>query len=451
MGRPKILLMVPLTLFMKNVPRFPDVGLGWLAAAVKKAGYDIHLLSWNMDISIENLKRYIKENKFDIIGIKVFTKDVSAANKTMRIIRSVSPDTVIVTGGPHPSTSEPEDIVMDFPECDFIFRGEAEEGLPLLVKHICEKANYSSDGLNKIPGLVWKESNIIHSNKPFFSPDLDNFGLPQWDMMEPKDYKTPHLPGGPKRGYSAPIIVTRGCSSICTYCAAYKINGKNVRSRSVASILEEITLLYNKYDVRHIFFLDTRFTHNMERVLEICEGILKNNMDIAWDCVGYENMETLTPDMLKFMKRAGCKFINAGIEAGSDRIRKLINKKGTTKEILEKVKMIKDAGIRMRAFFMIGFPEETKKDIEDAVDYAFSIPADLVQFEIVCPHPGTELFRYLKEKHNIKRINWEDFNVYKSPYPLSVVDSLELYRILKKIRRRYFFLSLRRRFFSNAN
>lgn len=138
MNNPKILLMVPVISFVKDPPKFPDVGLGYLATAIKKSGYDVHLRSWNMDPSVENFKRYIKENNFDVIGIKVFTKDVAAANKTMRLIRATLPETAIVVGGPHPATSEPEDVMIDFPDCDFAFRGEAEIGLPLLLKEMAE-------------------------------------------------------------------------------------------------------------------------------------------------------------------------------------------------------------------------------------------------------------------------------------------------------------------------
>lgn len=446
MDRPKTLLMVPITSLMKLVPRFPDVGLGYLATAIKKSGYDVSLRSWNMNPSVENFKRYIKENNFDVIGIKVFTKDVAAANKTIRIIRSILPETIIIVGGPHPSTSEPEDVMIDFPDCDFAFRGEGEIGLPLLLKEITENGKpLPLEDLKNIPGLVWNSGDTIHSNTPFLNPDLDSFDMPLWEIMHPKDYRGPRIPGGPSVGYSAPLIVTRGCPSICVYCAAYKINGKKVRSRSAEAVLEEICLLYNEYNVRHLFFLDTRFTHNMDSVAEICEGILRNKIEVVWDCVGYENLDTLTEDMLKLMKRAGCKFISMGIESGSDRIRKSIKKQGTVKEIFQRVQMVKDIGIGVRAFFMIGFPGETRKDIEDTINYAFSLPADSIQFEIPCPHPGTELLRYLKEKYNVKKIDWESFDVYKLPYPLSELDSSELYKMLGKIRRRCFFVSLKRR------
>lgn len=441
----RVLLMVPVTSLVTRAPLFPDLGLGYIARAVKNAGHEVCLLSWNMDPSVEHFKRYLKEKKFDVIGIKVFTKDVAAASKTIRIIRDASPDSVIVIGGPHPSTSEPEDVMEDLPGCDFAIRGEAETGLPLLIAHIAADGKKSAGALGKIPGLVWKAEGRIFSNQPFLAPDIDNLGFPLWEMMRPEDYKTPKIPGVNKPGASAPIIVTRGCSASCTYCAAFKISGKEVRTRTATSVLDEINLLYNKYGVRHLFFMDTRFTQKPDVVAEICKGILRHNLDIAWDCVGYEDLSALSLDILRLMEKSGCKFINMGIESGSERIRKSMKKRGDLHDLRQRIQVVKEAGIRVRAFFMIGFYGETSDDMKKTADFAFSIPADSLQFEIACPHPGTELLHSLKKKYSIDRIEWENFDVYKSRYPLSELGSAELFRTLKTIKRKYLFLSYKKK------
>ena len=100
---------------------------------------------------------------------------------------------------------------------------------------------------------------------------------------------------------------------------------------------------------------------------------------------------------------------------------------------------------------MVGFPGETRSDIEQTKDFAFSLPVDSLHFEIVCPYPGTELFNNLKQRYGIDRIDWENFSVYQSPFPLSELNSPELFRILKKIKRRCLFLSLKSKFFGQSN
>ncbi len=445
MKRGKILLAVPLPSLVKRAPLFPDLGLGYLASAVKNSGHDVCLQSWNMDFSEKDFGRYLKENKFDVVGIKVFTKDVAAANRTIKIVRSALPEAAIVVGGPHPSTSESNDIMDDFYECDFAIRGEAEIGLPLLIEYIIKNGRQFSGDLEKVPGLVWKYEGMVRSNQPYIAADIDSLGAPLWEMMHPRDYSAPKIPGASQKGNSAPIIVTRGCSALCSYCAAFKISGKAVRSRSSASVLEEIKMLYNEYNVRHLFFMDTRFMQKTDIVTEICEGILRYKMDIAWDCIGYEDLNVFNKDILQLMRKAGCKFINMGIESGSEKTRKKIRKAGELGEIREKILTVKRAGIGVRAFFMIGFYGETKADMKDTADFAFSIPADSLQFEIACPHPGTELLNSLKAKYKVDRIDWENFDIYRSTYPLTEVGSDELFRILKDIRRKYIFSSLKKK------
>ena len=132
----RLLLTVPVTSLVERPPLFPDLGLGYLASAVLKAGHKVSIRSWNMNPSVSDFVNYIKQNSFDVIGIKVFTKDISAANKTIEIIREVSPRTTVVVGGPHPSTSSPTEVVLDIPKADFIFRGEARQCIILALNSI---------------------------------------------------------------------------------------------------------------------------------------------------------------------------------------------------------------------------------------------------------------------------------------------------------------------------
>jgi anaerobic magnesium-protoporphyrin IX monomethyl ester cyclase len=113
-----------------------------------------------------------------------------------------------------------------------------------------------------------------------------------------------------------------------------------------------------------------------------------------------------------------------------------MNKAGSLKEITEKVQAIKRAGIHVGAWFMLGFPGETKRDMKETVDYAFSICADVIRFTIVFPLPGAGIYGYLKEKYELKSIDWSTFNISQSTYPMSELSSKKLTRLLKKIRLR---------------
>lgn len=425
----KLLLMVPITSFIKDPPAFPDLGIGYIANAVRKKGFTVYLRSWNMNPSVRDFKTWLTEYQPDVIGIKVFTKDVAATNETVKIIRSMNQETLIVLGGPHVSSVKPDELAEDFPFFDFAFQGEAEIGLPLLLEGLSGRKPQSY--FNDIPGLVWKTDGKVSNNSRVFVTDLDRLDNPLWELMDPREYHPPQIVGG-ENGCLAPMIVTRGCPANCTYCSAYNINGKAVRIRSAGHVLQEITYLYNRYNVRQINFMDTRFTHSEEVVQEICDGILSQGLKLSWECIGYERLVRIDRRMLNLMQRAGCRIITAGIESGSDRIRRAIKKEGTTEEIREKVRLIKETGIAVHGFFMFGFPGETEEDIQDTISFAFSLPLDFIHFDIVCPHPGTEALAYLKMKYNLNRIDWMRYDVTSSPFSLSELPSSRVFRLMKK-------------------
>ena len=430
----KVLLMVPLVSLMKGVPSLPDLGLGYLARALREAGYTIDLMSWNKRCSVAEFEQTLRREKYDCIGIKSFTKDVSAAKQTMNIITECSPQTMIVLGGPHASTNEPVHLAREFPKCDYFIQGDGEFSLTKLLNCFLNEAEATTEQLAEISGLVWRVGDRVEHNPVYLEPDLDKFNTPLWEIMDPASYPTIRFTGSSQDGFSAPIIVTRGCSSNCSFCAAYKINGKKTRVRSVKSVLQEIELLYFQYHVRHFYFHDTRYTHYKETVKGVCQGIIDRQLDISWDCNSFDNLSTLDDELLQLMRKAGCVSINISVETASDKIRRRVRKIGSINEIREAISRIKKAGIGIRGFFMIGFPGETKADMLETINFASSLPAEHVQFEIVSPHPGTEFLNDLKSKYNIESIDWFNFDVYSSPYPMSDLSSRELYSLLMRIR-----------------
>lgn len=444
----KILLTVPVTSFVSDPPNFPDLGLGYIAASLKNKGHEAHVRDWNMDPSHEKFKVWLMENRPEVIGIKVFTKDVAATQKTITIIRETLRGTTIVIGGPHPSASEPTDLMNDFVDCDFAIRGEAEESFPFLLSEIkntgLKDAKPEKERYKNIPGLVWRKGGDVFSNPISLCHNLDNIDFPCWEMINPKDYFFDMLGSTLKEGYISPIITTRGCPGKCCFCCVHKISGRKIRYRSPSNVLKEMSLLYNKYNVKKFMFMDNCFTSHKENLIKICEDILKEKMIIEWDFVSYEKLDNLTDATLSLMYRSGCRMIHLGIESGSEKTRKVMNKSTSLKEITEKVKVIKDNGIKVGAFFMIGFPEETIKEIRETTNYAFSLDVDLLKFTICFPLPGTQNYDYIKEKYKFSIINWASFNIKDSPYPVSQLSSKELNRMLNVISLRLCLLNARK-------
>ncbi len=441
----RILLTHPLTSFILHPPGIPDLGLGYIAAQLKKRGVEVSIRDWNMAPDPESFKKWLAVHNPQIVGMKIFTKDAGAAKKSVDIIKEILPKTLIVIGGPHPSASSPVEIMNEFPLCDFAFQGDAEFSFPELVSLLVEELNkkewkdINTDRFNNINGLVWRENGAIHSNSPQLIKNLDKIDFPAWELIPPPEYvKNLDSMSLPLK-ITAPIIGTRGCPENCSFCCAYRVNGRAIRFRSAENIFDELWFLYKTYGVERFMFVDNCFLSDEKRITDLCNLIIQKDMKIEWDCIYYERMIKLSDPLLSLMCRSGCRLMLMGIETGSPRILKEIKRHTTLQDYSGDRELLKKHGIQVNAFFMIGFPNETWKDVIQTIHYAFSLKADMLAFEICFPLPGTRVYEFLKKKYGIDQIQWKGFNVYKSPYPMSKLSTPTLIVFFKFLKSLIFF------------
>lgn len=430
----KILLMVPLPSLLREPPAFPDLGLAYLSRALMNEGHEVVVLDWaNAGMDFPRFRAYLERERPDIVGIKFFTKDMAGAKACARFVRETLADARVLIGGPHPSADDAQNVLEDFPEADFAIRGEAEVGLPRLVRHIQDPA---AQALSAIPGLVYKEGARIRCNATSFSENPDSFGFPPWEMFEPRRYRNCYVGTKGNASFMAPIVVSRGCPAHCNFCTAALSNGSPVRHRSLPHVMEEIELLRHKYGVRQLMITDANFTYDKGFIVSLCEEILKRRLDVSFNCPTGTRLSALDHETLPLLKRAGCHFIGLGIEAASPRIRKQISKGVDLMEIREKIALINKHQIGVPGYFMLGFADETREEMDDTIAFAFTEPFFYRAFEVAYPLPGTPLLDYMKAKFSLPRVDWASFDVYRSPFPLSRLSSEELHRLFKRIRLR---------------
>jgi len=431
----KILLMVPLPSLLREPPGFPDLGIAYLARVVLDRGHDVRVLDWaNTGMDVPKLRTYLREERPEVVGIKFFTKDMHGALATARVVREELPDAKLLVGGPHPSAEEPRTLLEDFPLADFAIRGEGEAGLGLLLDRFGE--NGAAAPLADVPGLVYRDNGTIRHNAPSFAGVPDSFGIPPWELFEPKRYRFCYVGTKGNPGFMAPIVVSRGCPAHCNFCTAAMSNGSPVRHRSLDHVMAEIELLHGRYGVRQLMITDANFTYDRGFIVSLCEEILRRGIDISFNCPTGTRLSALDKETLPLLKRAGCHFIGLGIESASPRIRKAIKKGVDLMEIREKVNLINKHGIGVPAYFMLGFPDESREEMDDTIGFAFSERFFYRAFEAAYPLPGTELYGYLKSKFSVERVDWGAFDIYASQFPLSRLESAELTKLLRRLRLR---------------
>lgn len=367
----------------------PDLGLGYLAAWTRKAGHDITLIDPNnAKLSRDELHARLSELKPDVVGIKLFTQDLSSARLTIQFVKEQLPNAVLVVGGAHPS-AVPEQVLVTLPEVDFAFKGEAELGFTRFLEFLG-----GTCAAQDVPGFIWRDGDAIRVNEQVFLKNLDELGIPAWDLIDPRDYSDT-AETFRKAFPAAPISITRGCPFPCTYCAGHIISGKPIRSRSIDHVLNEMSYLMSEFGVKEFNIVDDNFTHNRAVVEAFCQGIIDRGWHIHWSGSTGIRLDSLDEHLLELMRRSGCYSFYVGIESGSQRILDLMKKRLTLEQIRQGVQMINRSGIDVSGFFIIGYPGETRQDILDTIAFAAQLPLFKAHFFHFTALPATEAYETL--------------------------------------------------------
>jgi anaerobic magnesium-protoporphyrin IX monomethyl ester cyclase len=418
---PKILLSPPMGRRYQRkvtVPALNDGGLGYIAAACKKAGADVTFLSWNTNLDMETFRKKLLEIRPDVVGLKVFTTMFKESYETLHCIRETLPNTITLIGGPHPSTSRPSDLFIEFDGLlDFAIAGDGERGLVELLDQVSIAGGKpESRSLSGVPGLIYQNGDEVCCNTPCLDVELDTLAPVDWTLQQPVWFGSSH--GLDNVSTGALISDSRGCPARCGFCMSQTINGPKPRHHSLKHLCAEIEELAHKYGVRVLVFTGNAFMSDVDYVRELCEWFIKFDTPLEWSCTGSAyDRNLMEPGLLDLMRRAGCTLIYFGIESGSPEVRKRLCQPVPLDECTKIVNLTAKAGIRAGCYFMFGFPDETIDEMNETIKYAFSLPYSSVSFIICLPLPGSSSYKAVLEQQGIDRIDWSKYDFAK-PDPL---------------------------------
>lgn len=351
------------------------------------------------NLSIESTQAEVDLFKPDMIVIQTTTpsiySDLDYAKMCKETLRN---DCMTVAIGPHVS-AEPEDtLVKSDGFLDVVIRGEYDYTLRELV---------SGSPFNQIKGISYKENGqIIHNPNRELLENLDELPFPAWHHINPRDY--------PDAGKLYPFITLisgRGCSGRCNFCLFPQVMyGHHFRGRSPQSVVDEI-----EYDLKlfpflkEIMFEDDALTlrKQLPRLQQICEEILFRNIRISWSANSRADLTEL--EILRLMKKSGCRMLVVGFEFGNQQILNNVKKGCTIDQMRKFVELTRKVGIRVHGCFMIGGPEETHVTARQTIDFAKSLPIDTAQFSGLCAYPGTEFYQWAKEKDYLVPKDWPNW------------------------------------------
>jgi anaerobic magnesium-protoporphyrin IX monomethyl ester cyclase len=408
---------------------FPPLGLGYISASLKRDGYNVGII----DMNIEKFD-YIHYDfsEWDLVGITSDTVRFGDACSISKIIKQKG--VPVVLGGSHAS-AVPESILKDN-LADYVISGEGEESMIELARYLKEPERFSS-----INNLAYIDKHgQIKINQQTFIKDLDILPFPDRESLKMHRYKLTF-----EGRLVAAMITSRGCPFNCEFCSCSQFMGMKWRRHSAERSIEEMKIL-KKSGYDSIIFFDDNFTMDPRRVIELSEGMIKNNFKFKWWAFSRTEEILRHQDMVESMSASGCKMLFVGFESADDSILKDYNKKLTSNKAFEVAKVLKKYKINLYAAFIIGSLSETKKTIKKSVQFAQKLNPKIVQFSILTPYPGTRLFETLKNK--IITNDWHFFDgthlVFKHPNfsPKSLRgEFLKAYIALYKNPKRFMYIS----------
>jgi len=412
---------------------YPHLGLLYLAAVLQKAGIDVSFSDMATEgISEEDLKPILVKERPKMVGVTVTTPTLPAAHKVIRGVRKILPSAKIIVGGAHISALPEATFQLG---ADFGFVGEAEVGFLTL----CQQILTGKPRLSKIKGLVYQKKEKVFVNPHSFISDLDKIPYPARELSKIDSYFSPVL-----AGRITSMIASRGCPYVCIYCSRPAVE-KHVRFRQPKKIVEEMKKVIEQFGVKYINFEDDTFTLNKKQVEDICREIKRQGLKVKWGC--QTRADLVDKKLLKLMREAGCLKISFGVESGSEKIRFILGKKITDRQVQNAFNWANDMGIETNAFFMFGHPGETERDLEKTIQMAKSLSSTYAAFNLTTIYPASPLYQIALREDKIKPGVWEKYMRGKRKLVVYVPKDLTLGKLRKYQRQAFSSFYLRPQFF----
>lgn len=391
----KILLLSPL---IARTKVDPPVGLCYLQSYLDSKGYTESKI-FHTYKSYDEVKSFITEYKPDVVGISCLTVHRGSSFKLAKLAKEINPNIKVVFGGCH-STFMWKQIMENFDFVDYIVIGEGEITFYELVRAIDKKLPTKD-----IKGIVYKEDGktIRTEDRPFIE-NLDDLPFPSWRDVDFNDFAIPDPPMHHFRERKASIVTSRGCVFNCGFCSTTHFWTRRWRARSAKNVVDEIEWLVKEHNVRFFSVSDDIFALDIDRVIDICKGIIERKLDVKW--YAETRVDRMSKEMFEWMKKAGCFLVQFGVESGSDKMLNNINKGVTSKQVAYAIKCAKEAGLKTDMLLMVGNIGETDETVDETIKLIDEVKPDVVVVSITQVFPSTRLYEIAKQQNFISDDHW---------------------------------------------
>lgn len=403
----KLLLVNP---NFKGVVSVPSLGLGFIGTYVREnSNCEVEIVEPILQ-GITEAQVLDKVRESDIIGLTCYTESRFQVFDFASKAKRVNSDCKLLVGGPHVNTLD-KAILQYYPFIDVVVRGEGEETTLDIIK---------GKAFEEVLGITWRKNSGDIVRNPD-RPMIRNIDSLHYDyslvLPQVEGWKDLEISPELQKLNALPIIASRGCPFRCAFCAAHEQWGKIYRGLSPEELVKRLKESVNQYNIGYFRFYDALFTGNDKKILRFCDLLEKSKLNIRFRI---DVRVGTSREVLKRLREVGCDVVGFGVETGSDKILKRINKGINRKQIEETIKICKELDYWIIGFFMISLPDETMEDIKRTLELLkFFDEINLQFFKI---HPNTSFYNELKQRGEIEDEVWLDPN-----YGVNTIYGNELY------------------------
>jgi radical SAM superfamily enzyme YgiQ (UPF0313 family) len=409
-------------------PIFPTLSLLTIAAVAEQHGHQVEILDLSyVQYDYRLIRDKILAAKPDVVGITGTTPLINQMRDMSVLIKSISPSILTVGGGAHVSAMPTETLSESM--LDIAVVGEGDYALAEIM-----------DGTPRenILGIRYRDGDKIVTTMPRpFIQNLDELPMPAWHLYDSDTYKNKISRLMAKRPPLTMAEFSRGCVYKCDFCASKNTMALGYRKKSPERCAEEVKVM-RQFGYREFALADDIFTSDPKWAKSVAEAIIKTGVDMAWTCTNGIRVESADDELFQVMRKAGCYRVAFGFESGNDAVLKAFGKGGraSIEKGNEAVRMARKAGIDTAGYFLLGLSPDTEESMKETIEFARSLPLDMMKFGVTIAFPGTPMFKEYREKKLLRSYNWDDYFIYTEK-PLFAHSNLSFEKVKQYARLAY--------------
>ena len=416
---------------LTDFSKYPPLGLMAIGTGLDRKKHEVKLHDANIKgLSIAETVDYIETERPDVLGLSVVTRRLYAMNEIARRVRERLPNTRIVAGGPHINYWPKETMALG--TVDYCLPGFAERTFPQLVEAI--DAGGSPHLVQPVADLYYRDARGDIVSNPadrVIAKTLDHLPFPDRTLVDIDEYYTAVDMARMTTAYSS-----RGCPFRCIFC---DVQEKAYLYRTASNLTDEFEMLIG-LGIKEIHIFDDVFNIRRQRVIDICDEIRRRGIKVRWSIRARVN--PWDREMLVRLKEAGCERIHVGVESLDPDTLTYMNKKQSYEDISEFFKTCTEIGMETLAYFIIGFPTESRRYRERLYEEVMKIKPTYAFFNILFPLAKTQYYQSLLDNGTYDQDHWAEFlknptASFEIPLPRSPVEQKELEDLADRFHRKF--------------